>query len=123
MATHESSKKRARQDVKRNALNRSNMSTMRTAITKVKEAIVNKDLQNIDELMRQAQSVIAKTRRKGCIHVNNMARRIGRLTKAVSNAKVAPVADTTTKAPVKAKAKPATKTAKPASKSKAPAKK
>jgi small subunit ribosomal protein S20 len=122
MATHESSKKRARQDVKRNALNRSNMSTMRTAITKVKEAIANKDLQNIDELMRQAQSVIAKTRRKGCLHVNNMARRIGRLTKSVTKAKVAPTVDTTAKAPVKAKAKPAAK-AKNAAKAKTPAKK
>jgi len=122
MATHESSKKRARQDVKRNALNRSNMSTMRTAIAKVKEAIVNKDLQNIDELMRQAQSVIAKTRRKGCIHVNNMARRIGRLTNAVTKAKVAPAVDTTAKAPAKAKSKPAAK-AKTTAKAKAPAKK
>jgi small subunit ribosomal protein S20 len=89
MANHKSSEKRARQDIKRNARNRAIMSEMKTAMTKVKEAIEKKDVKVIDELMREAQSVIAKTRRKGAIHVNNMARRIGRLTKAVNNVKAA----------------------------------
>jgi small subunit ribosomal protein S20 len=90
MANHKSSEKRARQDLKRNARNRAVMSEMKTAISKVKEAIEKKDLKALDALMREAQSVIAKTRRKGVIHVNNMARRIGRLTKAVNSAKSAP---------------------------------
>jgi small subunit ribosomal protein S20 len=116
MATHESSKKRARQDEKRNARNRANISAMRTAIGKVKEAIANKDMQNVDELMRQAQSVIAKTRRKGALHANNMARRIGRLTKAVTKAKTAPAVEATAK-PATKKA-PAKSTAKASSKAK-----
>lgn len=87
MATHKSSEKRARQDIKRNARNRTVMSELKTAVGKVKAAIEKKDLNSLDQLMREAQSVIAKTRRKGVIHVNNMARRIGRLTKAVNNAK------------------------------------
>ncbi len=87
MAYHKSSEKRARQDIKRNARNRTVMSEMKTAVTKVKEAIEKKDLSALDQLMRDAQSVIAKSRRKGVIHVNNMARRIGRLTKNVNKAK------------------------------------
>jgi small subunit ribosomal protein S20 len=90
MANHKSSEKRARQDLKRNARNRAVMSEMKTAVSKVKEAIEKKDLKAIDALLREAQSVIAKSRRKGVIHVNNMARRIGRLTKAVNNVKSEP---------------------------------
>jgi small subunit ribosomal protein S20 len=59
---------------------------MRTAIKKVREAIEKKDLGNVTTLLRDAQSVIAKTCKKGTIHHNNMARRISRLAKAVSKA-------------------------------------
>ena len=87
MANHVSAAKRARQNVKRNLRNRANISTMRTAIKKVREAVEKKDLTQIDALLRNAQSVIAKTRKKGAIHENNMARKISRLSKAVSKAK------------------------------------
>ena len=86
MATHKSSEKRARQDVKRRLRNRSNLSTMKTSIKKVREAVESKDFTNITELLRQAQSTIAKTKKKGAIHKNNMARRISRLTAFVSKA-------------------------------------
>jgi small subunit ribosomal protein S20 len=87
MAHHASSKKRARQSEKRRLRNRSNMSTMKTAIKKVLAAVEKKDFSQIDGLMQQAQSVIAKTRKKGAIHKNNMARRISRLTLFVNKAR------------------------------------
>ncbi len=87
MADHASAKKRARQTEKRRLVNRSNMSTMKTAIRKVREAVEKKDFTNVDTLLRDAQSVIAKTKRKGAIHKNNMARRIGRLTLFVNKAR------------------------------------
>lgn len=87
MATHKSAEKRARQNVVRNLRNRANLSAMRTAIKKVREAIEKKDLANIDALLREAQSVIGKTKKKGTIHANNAARKISRLAKAVSKAK------------------------------------
>ncbi|MCA2958790.1 MAG: 30S ribosomal protein S20 [Silvanigrellales bacterium] len=86
MATHKSAEKRARQTIVRNLRNRHNLSTMRTAIKKVRDAIEKKDLANLNALLRTAQSVIAKTCKKGTIHHNTMARRIGRLAKAVSKA-------------------------------------
>ena len=46
-----------------------------------------KDFSNMEALLKSAQSVIAKTRQKGTIHKNNMARRIGRLTSFVNKAK------------------------------------
>lgn len=87
MANHISSEKRARQTEKRRLRNRANMSVMKTAIKKVLEAVHKKDFSEIDTLMRNAQSVIAKTRKKGTIHKNNMARRIGRLTAFVNKAR------------------------------------
>ena len=79
MAQHKSAQKRARQSETRRLRNRSNMSTMRTAIKKVTEAVSKKDFSNIDALFISAQSAIAKTKKKGSIHKNNMARRISRL--------------------------------------------
>ncbi len=89
MANHASAAKRARQTEKRRLRNRANMSTMKTAMKKVREAVESKDFTNIDSLLRDAQSTIAKTKRKGAIHKNNMARRIGRLTVFVNKARAA----------------------------------
>ena len=87
MADHASAKKRARQTEKLRLRNRANMSTMKTSIKKVREAVEKKDFSAIDLLLRDAQSTIAKTKRKGCIHKNNMARRISRLTAFVNKAR------------------------------------
>jgi len=87
MANHASSEKRARQAEVRRLRNRSNMSAMKTSVKKVLEAVQKKDFSQIDELLRNAQSTIAKTRQKGSIHKNNMARRISRLTAFVNKAR------------------------------------
>lgn len=87
MATHKSAEKRARQTIVRNERNRQVMSTMKTAIRKLRDAIENKKVDQLDSLFRDAQSVIAVTRRKGVIHANNMARRISRLSAQVKKAK------------------------------------
>lgn len=87
MAQHKSAKKRARQAEQHRLRNRSNMSAMRTAIKKVTEAVTQKDFANLDALFVSAQSVIAKTKKKGTIHKNNMARRISRLAAFLNKAK------------------------------------
>lgn len=87
MATHKSAEKRARQTIVRNQRNRQTLSTMRTAIRKVRDAIEAKQFDKLDALFRDAQSVIAVTRRKGAIHKNNMARRISRLSAQVKKAR------------------------------------
>jgi small subunit ribosomal protein S20 len=87
MANHFSAKKRAIKSKKINARNRAYIASMKTAITKVKKAIQNKDIANIDTLFASAQSLIAKTRQKGRIHTNTMARKISKLCVAVKTAK------------------------------------
>jgi len=89
MANHKSAKKRARQTEKRRLRNRSNLSAMKTAIKKVTEAVTQKDFSNIDVLFTSAQSLVAKTKKKGTIHKNTMARRISRLALFVNKAKTA----------------------------------
>ncbi|NBO39072.1 30S ribosomal protein S20 [bacterium] len=87
MATHKSAEKRARQTIVRNARNRQVMSTMKTSIRKLRDAIETKQIDKLDALFRETQSVIAVTRRKGVIHANNMARRISRLSAQIKKAK------------------------------------
>lgn len=87
MATHPSAKKRARQNAKQRLVNRSAMSSMRTSIKALTEAIAKNDTANLDKLFVETQSVIARTSRKGAIHRNNASRRIGRLAAAVNKAK------------------------------------
>ena len=89
MAQHKSAQKRARQAETRRMRNRSNMSAMKTAIKKVTEAVAKKDFTNVDALFVSAQSVIAKTKKKGTIHRNTMARRISRLAAFLNKAKTA----------------------------------
>ena len=117
MATHKSAAKRARQALVARTRNRANMSTMKTAIKKLRSAIEKRELTNIDALFSETQSIIAKTRRKGSIHTNNMARNIARLAAAIVKAKAAPAVA----APVaKIKAAPVAKAkAAPVSKAKA----
>ncbi len=87
MANHKSAAKRARQALVRNARNRQIISTMKTSIKKLRTAIEAKELDKLDELLKQSQSTIARSWKKGVIHKNNMSRKISRLTKAVAQAK------------------------------------
>jgi small subunit ribosomal protein S20 len=87
MANHLSSKKRAVQSEKARERNRAALSIMKNTVKKVKEALAKNDLATLDAVFKEAQSVIAKTRRAGGLHANNVARRISKLAKAVNKAK------------------------------------
>ena len=89
MANHVSSEKRARQTEVRRLRNRANMSTMKTSVKKVLDAVQKKDFSQIEALLRDAPSAIAKKRHNGTIHKNNMARRISRLNAFVNKARKA----------------------------------
>ena len=84
MANHKSAVKRARQNVKRNAINRSNRGRLRTQIKKLRTAIDGQDRNAGTELLGATVSVIDKAVNKGIIHKNTAARYKSRLTKHVS---------------------------------------
>ena len=84
MANHKSAEKRVRQNVKRNATNRSNRSKLRTQIKKLRSALGQSDQAVSTELLNPTVSLIDKMVNKGIIHKNTAARYKSRLTKHVS---------------------------------------
>lgn len=79
-----SAKKRVQIAIKRNALNTSRKSSLKTAIKKVMDAIASSDYDNAKKLFVQAESVIARARGKGVLHKNTAARKVSRLSKKLS---------------------------------------
>ena len=84
MANHKSAEKRVRQNAKRNEINRSNRSKLRTSIKKLRGAIAGHDKKDSAELLNPTVSLIDKAVNKGLIHKNTAARYKSRLTKHVS---------------------------------------
>jgi small subunit ribosomal protein S20 len=84
MANHKSAEKRVRQTEKRNQINRSNRSKLRTQIKKLRSAVAASDKKQSDELLLPTVSLIDKAVNKGLIHRNTAARYKSRLTKHVS---------------------------------------
>lgn len=84
MANHKSAEKRVRQNTKRNEINRSNRSKLRTQIKKLRSALLATDKKQSDELLVPTVSLIDKAVNKGLIHRNTAARYKSRLTKHVS---------------------------------------
>jgi small subunit ribosomal protein S20 len=84
MANHKSALKRVRQTAKRNEINRSNRSKLRTQIKKLRGAVVSADKSASGELLTPTISLIDKAVNKGLIHKNTAARYKSRLSKHVA---------------------------------------
>jgi small subunit ribosomal protein S20 len=83
MANHKSAEKRVRQTAKRNEINRSNRSKLRTQIKKLRTALAAGDKGQSGELLNPTVSLIDKAVNKGLIHKNTAARYKSRLTRHV----------------------------------------
>jgi len=84
MPNHKSSEKRVRQNEKRRAVNRSNRSSLRTQIKKLRTALGGSDNQQSQELLVPTISAIDKAVNKGVLHKNTAARYKSRLTAHVN---------------------------------------
>lgn len=84
MANHKSAEKRVRQNAKRNEINRSNRSKLRTQIKKLRIALADSDKAESNELLNPTISVIDRAVNKGVIHRNTAARYKSRLTRHVN---------------------------------------
>ncbi len=84
MANHKSSIKRIRQTTKRNEINRSNRSKLRTSIKKLRSSIASGEKAATVELLNPTISIIDKAVNKGIIHKNTAARYKSRLSKHVA---------------------------------------
>lgn len=87
MANIRSAKKRARQTLKRNLRNKALRSQYKTYVSKAEKTIGSGDIDQAEEAVRQAISVLDKTARKRVIHPNNAARRKSNLVKKLSAAR------------------------------------
>ncbi|SOE48959.1 SSU ribosomal protein S20p [plant metagenome] len=83
MANTAQARKRARQSVVRNQHNSSLRSMLRTAIKRVRSAIVAGDKSSAAETLQKATSVIDRVADKNIIHKNKAARHKSRLAAAV----------------------------------------
>lgn len=88
MAHTISALKRIRQSEKRNIINKSNKSRMKTSIKKYLSAL-SENADNTEEALKKAVSEIYKTARKGAIHKKTAARKVSRLTLKLNAAKTA----------------------------------
>lgn len=79
-----SAMKRARQAVKRNLRNTSILSSVKTVLKKVEEAIASGNREDAGKALLRAVSALNKAASKGVIHDNTASRKISRLTKKVN---------------------------------------
>jgi small subunit ribosomal protein S20 len=79
MANHVSSLKRARQTVKRTAVNRANTSRVRTSLRALREALTKGDAKAAQEQYRETVSTLDKSVQKGVFHKNTVSRYKSRL--------------------------------------------
>lgn len=87
MANIASAKKRAKQTEVKRLKNLNRKTAIKTAIKKVMEALLNKAPKDQAlELLKSAESQLAKAKGKGVLHANTASRKIGRLTKKVVEA-------------------------------------
>lgn len=79
MAHSNSAKKRIRQNIKRRALNRWRLRTMRQAIKDFSDKLASGSVADATAAYREVSKVIDRSAQKGVIHRNQAARRKSRL--------------------------------------------
>jgi len=89
MANHKSAEKRARQTVKRNELNRSRRSAIRTVVKQAEAVATTGDAAAALKAVRVAESALARGASRGTLHWKTAARKTSRLAKRAKAAKKA----------------------------------
>lgn len=84
MAHSLSSKKRIRQNEKRQTLNRSRRSALRTRIRKVRDALVHHDASAAEASLKAAVKALDREADRGLIHRNAAARMKSRLSRRLN---------------------------------------
>ena len=89
MAQHKSAEKRARQSLKKRAVNRETKSEMKTLLKKVRG---EKDQEKASVALKEAVSSLDKLASKGKIHKNKASNEKSKLTKFVNKLATTPAA-------------------------------
>ena len=83
MANSPQSKKRARQNEARFAVNKARRSRIRTFLRRVEEAIASGDKEAASAALREAQPELMRGVTKGVMHKNTASRKVSRLASRV----------------------------------------
>ena len=83
MANSPQAKKRARQNLRRLAINKARRSRIRTFLRKVEEAITSGDREKAAAALRTAQPELMRGVKKGILHRNTASRKMSRLSARV----------------------------------------
>ena len=84
MPNHKSAEKRDRQNVRRNAINTTSRTRLRSSLKKLRAAIAAGNASQAQSLLSETVSVIDKSVQKGVLHRNTAARHKARLTTHVN---------------------------------------
>lgn len=84
MANTTSARKAARKIARRTVVNKARRSQVRSALRKVEEAIAAGDRNKALTAMKDAETQLMRSARKGQVHRNTASRKVSRLTKQIS---------------------------------------
>jgi small subunit ribosomal protein S20 len=84
VAHHASAEKQMRQDIKRRARNRKNLSQLKTQVKKLRAVIATGDAEAAKKLLPETVGEIDKAAKKGVVHDNAASRHKSRLTRKVN---------------------------------------
>ena len=85
MAQHKSAEKRARQTVRRTAVNGARVSRIRTFVKKVELAIASGDKTAAQAAFKEAQPEMQSGVTKGVLHQNTVSRKLSRLSARIKS--------------------------------------
>ncbi len=84
MATHKSAAKRARQSLRKEDFNSQMRGAVKTLEKKLRKMILQKDVKNAQEFLKEFMSKIDKASKRSVFHPRAASRKIGRLSAQVS---------------------------------------
>ena len=85
VASHESTKKSVRKNIRQRAVNVARISRIRTFVKKVETLVSNNDVAALPAAFSEAQRELMKGVTKGVLHKGNAARKISRLARKIKN--------------------------------------
>jgi small subunit ribosomal protein S20 len=89
MANHKSSEKRAKRNASRAKINSARVSSIRTSLKKVEQAITSGNVKDAEAALKKAKPELAKGVAKGVLKKETVARKVSRLTGRIKTLKKA----------------------------------
>ena len=83
MSNHKSAQKRARQNIKRNLINKSLLQKVKNKISNFEKLLESKKTEDLQKHISQINSALAKAAKKGIVKKQYLARKLSSLSKYI----------------------------------------